>query len=176
MATLSAQYAKALFELALEQGLTDAFLAQAVLMRTCFKDAECRRALSHPLIPSAEKRALFAKAFAGNLHDDMLGLLSMVIDKGREAELVPALGKLIDLIEGHQKKLRANVLTASPMDKKQISDLEALLSDKFSRQVTVSTKVDPSLIAGPYIRIGGYLIDMTVKKRLHDMIGSMKER
>ena len=62
MEKLSALYASSLFDLALEGGLVDDYLEQAILLREALQDSECRRALLHPHISAAEKRTFFQKA------------------------------------------------------------------------------------------------------------------
>jgi F-type H+-transporting ATPase subunit delta len=177
MAKLSALYASALFDLAMEGGdATDEYLKQAVLLRDSLMDDECMRVLLHPHISAAEKRKLFGKVFAGQINDDLFGFLYLVIEKNREAFLLPALVALIGMIERHQRKAKARILSAAALDEKQVTALREMLAGKLNKNVEVSPKVDPSLIGGPYIYVDGYYIDRTIKKRLHDLTAHMKER
>jgi F-type H+-transporting ATPase subunit delta len=118
MERLSVLYASALYELAVEKGSADKFLEQAVLIRDTLQDADCQRIIVHPHIPAAEKQKFFSKAFAGHIHDDLLGFLFLVTEKNREACLLPALTELISMIERYKGKITANVYFAAPLDKK----------------------------------------------------------
>ena len=175
MERLSVLYASALFELALEKNAVDSFLEQAILLRDSLQSAECRRLLVHPHIPAAEKRRLFTRAFAGNIGSDMLGFLFLTADKNREAYLLPALEALIGMIERHNNKVAANVLSATALDEDQTEELRTLLSLRLGKTVELALKVDPSVIGGPYIYVDGYYIDWTVRKRLRDLTAHMKE-
>ena len=176
MAKLSANYAAALFELAVEDGAENDFLEQAVLLRDLFKDAGARRVLVHPHIPAAEKRSFFGEAFAGKLHKDLLSFIFLVVDKNRENYLLPALSDLILLIERRQRKTTAKVVSAEAPDGKRIAALKKLLEQKLNKQVEITVKANPAVIGGPYIQVDGYFIDRTVKRRLRDMTADMKER
>ena len=175
MERLNILYATALFNLALEGGVVDEFLDQALLLRESLQDADCQRMLVHPHISSAEKRELFVKAFSGHIHDDLLGFLFLVTDKNREAFLLPALTALIERIKKHKNIVTANVLLASEYDEKQAAAMKDMLSEKLGKTIELSMKVDPSLIGGPYIYVDGYYLDWTVKKRLRDLTVHMKE-
>ena len=169
MAKLASLYATALFELALEGGMVDDFLSQAALLKGALEDSDCRRILVHPHISAAEKRGFFGKAFEGHLNKEMLGLLYLAIDKNREAYLLPACNVLIGMIERHQRKATAKVLTAVALDDSQAEALRQMLSQKLHKQVGLSIKVDPSVIGGPYIYVDGYYFDRTIRSRLRGM-------
>ena len=175
MDKLSTIYASALFDIAMQKDVVDEFLGQAVFLRDSLNDPDFRHVLVHPQIAAAEKQELFRTAFSGQIHDDLLGFLLLVTDKNREAYLIPALDTLIGLIERHNKKVTAKVLSAAPYDENQAESLKNILSEKLEKHVKLDMKVDPSLIGGPFIFVDGYYIDWTVKKRLHDLTSSLKE-
>jgi len=175
MERLSILYASALFDLALEKDLIDDLLDQATVVRDTLQGEECQRILVHPHIPASQKHIFFKKAFAGHIHADLLGFLFLVVDKNREAYLVPALSELIEMIEHYKGKVTALVSFASALDEGQIMAMKGMLSQKLNKDVKVSLKVDPSVIGGPYIFVDGYYIDWTVRTRLRDLTVHMKE-
>ena len=175
MERLSVLYASALYDLAVAKDVVDDFLDQAVMLRDTLQDPDCQRMLIHPQISAAEKHELFAKAFTGHIHEDLLGFLYLVAEKNREAFLLPALTALIELIERRKNKVTARVLSAAEYDEKQAETLRLMLSKKLNKDVKLSLSVDPSVIGGPYIYADGYYIDWTVKKRLRDLTVHMKE-
>jgi len=175
MERLSALYANALFDLALERGAVDEFYSQALFLREVLQDDDCMHVLVHPHISAAEKHEFFKKAFAGHIHDDLLGFLFLVAEKNREPFMLSALTALIGKIERHNKIVKARVISASGFSETQAAALSAKLSEKLGKTVKLSLKVDQSLIGGPYIFVDGYYIDWTVKKRLRDLTVHMKE-
>ena len=175
MERLSVIYASALFDIAIKHNAVDEFLGQTTFLLDSLSDDEIYRVLVHPQISASDKREIFRKAFEGQIHNDLLGFLYLVVDKNREAYLIPALKALVELFQRHNKIVTAKVLSAAPFDEKQSETLREILSSKLDKQVEIDLKVDPSLIGGPYIFVDGYYIDWTVKKRLRDLTIHMKE-
>ena len=175
MAKLNALYSKALFELAIEGGTTDEILEHAFLVRDAMLNTGCKKILTHPHISKKDKHGFLSSVFGGRIHDQLFNLMRLSIDKNREAFLVPALDSLIAAIHRHQGKATADVVSASGLDKKQLSALKRMLSSKLDKTVDISVKVDPALVGGPFIRVDGYYIDQTVKTKLRNLAASMKE-
>jgi len=175
MERLSALYAQALFEFALERDAFGEFLDQAVFLRDALMDEDCLRMIKHPHIPASEKHELYRSLFSGHINNELLGFLFLVTDKNREAYLLSALEALIALIERHQGKVTANVSFATELSDGQISEMKQALSGRLGKTVEIALKVDPSIIGGPYIFVDGYYLDWTVKTRLREMTSSMKE-
>ena len=175
MDKLSLLYASALYDLAAGKDAVGDFLDQAVMLRDSLRDPDCQRILLHPHITTKEKREFFNKAFGAGIDKDFLAFLYLVVDKNREAFIMPALDALINMIERSMRKVTADVFFAASIDEKQLAAMKDLLSEKLDKQVEVSVKVDPTVIGGPYIFVDGYYIDWTVKKRLRDLTVQMKE-
>ena len=174
MAELSARYAAALFDLAMESGASGEYLEQAVFLREALSGAECKGILSHPNITAEQKREFLRGAFDGNIHDGLLGFLYLATAKNRERFIIPALTAFISAMEDQLKRATANVTSAVALSPDQISALRQALSSKLNKQVDVSLKVDPSLIGGMYIHVDGYFIDRTIKNQLRDMKVNLK--
>ncbi|MCL2079189.1 MAG: ATP synthase F1 subunit delta [Oscillospiraceae bacterium] len=175
MERLSVLYASSLYDLAVQKNAVEDFFVQAKMCRLALQTQDCERMLLHPQITASQKHEFFKNAFAGKVHDDILGFLYLTADKNREAYLIPALDKLIEIIERHMNIVTAKVLSASELDDAQTKRLTSMLSKKLKKNVKLSLNVDPSVIGGPYIYADGYYIDWTVKKKLRDLAVYMKE-
>ena len=175
MERLSTVYASALFDLAIEHNAIDEFLSQAKFLCETFSSLDVVRTLSHPQITAHQRREFFRNAFQDKIHVDFLGFLCLVAEKNRQKYLQSALSKLISNIEHHKNLVKAKVLSATPYDESQSESLRLMLSRKLGKTVELEINVDPELISGPYIFADGYYIDLTVKKRLHDLTVTLKE-
>jgi F-type H+-transporting ATPase subunit delta len=174
VADLGIRYATALFDISKEGGLLNDYLEQAQLVRDNIQSEDAQRVLKHPRISSDEKFAFLQKAFGENIHQDLLGFMRLVVSKNREAFLLPALNKLVEMIETHKRKTTARVVSAVPLSDAQAAKLTALISEKTSKQVDVTVIVDPSVIAGISIHVDGFYLDRTVKTMLKDMKETFK--
>ena len=173
MAQLSGIYANAIFDLWLESGEDAEYLEQAELLRGTLRGEDCRGVILNPRIPTAEKQAFFARAFDG-MHDDLLGFVKLAIEKGRGSFIVPALDAFADMAERRMGKVRAKVIAARTLSERQIAALKVTLEKKLNKTVDITPEIDPSVIGGVYVYADGYVLDMTVRKRLRDMKAEMK--
>lgn len=174
MADLGIRYATALFEMSEENGLQSEYLEQATLLRDTLEDDDVIRILTHPRISAEEKYAFLCKAFGESIHQDLLGFMRLVIDKNREAYLLPALTKLVEMIKHHRNQVTARVMSAVPLTDAQAAQLTALLSKKLGKTVDITVVVDPNVIAGISIHVDGYFLDRTVKTMLKNMKETVK--
>ncbi|MCL2223706.1 MAG: ATP synthase F1 subunit delta [Defluviitaleaceae bacterium] len=174
MADLGIRYATALFGISQESGLLNDYLEQAQLVRDNIESEDAQRILTHPRIASEEKFAFLQKAFEEHIHQDLLGFMRLVISKNREAYLLSALNKLVDMIREHNRQTTARVVSAVPLTDEQAAQITALLEKKLNKQVDVTVLVDPSVIAGISIHVDGYFLDRTVRKMLKDMKENLK--
>ena len=174
MAELNVRYATALFDLAAECGMLNEYFDQVVAVRDALQSDEGRSFMEHPDISDKDKHEFLEAVFAGNLYDDIKGFLYLLIAKNREKLIVPALSAFIDLVDSHNGKTTAAVVSAVQLNEQQISSLKNVLEKKLNKQVEISAKVDSSLIGGLYIHVDGYFIDYTVRKQLNDLKDSIK--
>ena len=175
MERLNALYASALFELAIERGNVDDSLKEAVLLKDVLQETNIIRILLNPQIQRNEKQKLLTDTFNGKIQDDLLGFLSLVIEKNRQAFIISILDSYIALIEKHKNIVTAKVISATEIDNNQATELQDILSTKLKKQIRLSVNVDPSVVAGPYIYVDGYYLDWTFKTRLRELTARMKE-
>jgi len=174
MAQLSAIYANALFDLAVESASPNEYLEQAVFLRETLGEAGCKSIIMHPQISAAEKAAFLQKAFAGQIHDSLLGFMRLTIDKNREVFLLPALSIFIEKLRTREKQATAYVRAAKELDAAQTAKLKEMLEKKLGKQIDIQVDIDPAVIGGFSVFVDGFLIDRTVKKQLQDMKTSIK--
>jgi F-type H+-transporting ATPase subunit delta len=175
MERLSALYATALFELAKERNDMDDSLSQAIYVRDIFESTDVLRLLLHPQIPRNEKHDLLINAFSGNINDDLLGLLRLILDKNRQAFMISILTAYIEMVESYKNIVTAKVISATELDDNQKTELQEILTEKLNKEVRLLVNVDPDVIAGPYIYVDGYYLDWTLKTRMRELVVYMKE-
>ncbi|MCL2567827.1 MAG: ATP synthase F1 subunit delta [Oscillospiraceae bacterium] len=173
MAHVSTRYGTALYNLALKNGVLDACLDQAVLVRDAFEVPECRQILQHPHISRAEKRAFIDRAFSGALNETLYDFLLLLISKNRMAIAVDALTVFIQLGRSWRGEVEACVTSATALREEQVSALQTVLTEKLGKRVDMILHVDPSVIGGFCVAVDGHCIDRTVKKRIEDMRDSI---
>lgn len=173
MANLRSRYADTLLELSAAGGAPEKDLEQAMFIRGALGDPEVTAFLQHPKISDADKERFLHNAFSENLSDYFMEVLFHMAGKNRGSLIVPALDEYIERSNRRLGKIDAKVVSAVPLTEKQIETIRGVLSKKTQMQVEVRTAVDPAVIGGLYIMIGGHILDRTVRTELIGMKESL---
>lgn len=177
LAHIARPYANALFDLAVAQKAVSSVEASldgiGDLIRS---NQDFSNLLASPVVASEVKsgviEAIVAKA---KLPELVANFLRTVADNARLFVLPAMIEAFKDLAAKERGELRAEVTSAAPLTKKQLTDLARVLKSKTGKTVTLDTNVDPSLIGGLIVKVGSQMIDSSLKTKLTAMKIAMKE-
>ncbi len=169
MAALKDRHANALLEISVESGTLEEDLEQAVLARDMLDNDDVQAFLSHPHIPDSAKEEFFHTTFSGQLSQHLMGFLHLMVRKNRERLIVPVLTEFVERANRRLGRIEAKVVSAKPLNEKQIESIRAVLSKKIGMEIKLRALVDPDVIGGFYILVGGRVFDRTVRSALNDM-------
>jgi F-type H+-transporting ATPase subunit delta len=163
------RYARALFDVAmaerhdLEQ--VDAELtAVATLVR---ENPALQRAVSHPSIPAARKRAVLEQLLAISPVNPILSRVLLLLADRDRLVLLPELAEAFrNRLMDHQQIVRARVTTAVELPADRVAALEQGLADATGRKVQLQVAVDPAILGGAVARIGSTVYDGSITTQL----------
>lgn len=159
------RYAQAVFEIALETQQLDRWLSDLKKIAILGEDPELTDLLENPKLRLEDKAKLLA-AVLGDLSRPAMNLVHILMARGILG-IVPQVAEhyaqLLDTQRGIQ---RADVVTAVPIDEEDKRKLEARLGAIVNKKVIASERVDPDLLGGIVARMGGKLLDGSVRSRL----------
>lgn len=163
---LARRYARALLETAAGRG-ADAPLALRDELRgfapLVSESAELRRVLAHPGV-GREPRRLLLEALAERQGASPLlrRLVAVLAARDRLGLLSEIAQAYADLANAAQGVVSAEATSAVPLTDAQRRALAGALGDA----VELRTRVDPALVGGLLVRVGGITYDGTVRTRL----------
>ena len=96
-------------------------------------------------------------------------LLLLLAERDRLVLLPDLVAVYRERLMDHLQIVRAEVTTAVPLPQDRAAQLEQRLAEVTGRRVTMTTKVDPSLIGGVVTRIGSTVYDGSVATQLQTM-------
>jgi F-type H+-transporting ATPase subunit delta len=171
MSALGRRYAKALLDLAREQGELDPVLRDVGALSGAWKvSAELREIVGNPVIPrpalKAAVDAVMEKLGCSRLVRNTVNLLA---DKGRLGHLEEVLHALEALTEAETGRVRVEVVSAKPLGEAYYARLTEKLRRVTDRQVVLVKKQDPSLIGGVVTRVGDQVFDGSLSNRLSEL-------
>ena len=171
------RYARALFDVALKESDPSRVEQELSSIVTLVAGhAELRNALESPGVPPlAKKSVVEALVSRGQFTPPVGKLLVMLAERDRLTLLEPVLEAFRARLREQQRVLEAEVTTAIPLEPEQQAALQQRLGAATTRQVTLTTKVDPSLIGGIVARIGSTVYDGSLATQLAKLKGRLAE-
>ena len=174
---VSKTYGDALFAVALEGGRMDEFFEAvkvvADILRT--NDEFCKL-MNHPKITKEEKVKIVEEAFLNNVPKEIVGIMTLMISKGRVNEMLSVFDYFIELVKEEKKIGRADVVTAVELSAEQKAKVEQKLLDTTKYETfEMNYSVDKSLIGGMVIRIGDRVVDGSIKTKLFELTRELRK-
>ncbi len=168
-------YGDALFELAVEENLTDSLTEEILMVQTVLKEnSDLEKILNHPEIPKQKKLQVIDDVFKGRISDALTGFLRIVVTKGRYKNLPDIFAYFIARVKEYKKIGVAEVISAVPLSGAQKKKIEQrLLETTRYETMEIDYKVDESKIGGLMIRIGDRVVDSTLRSRLDRLTGGL---
>ncbi len=168
---ISKTYGDALFELAVEDGKVDVFMEEiSGLLEVLRSEAEFTKLMNHPKIPKEEKVQVAKNVFSGRISEEIVGFLTLIIQKDRYGEAEAILEYFLNQVKEYKGIGVAYVKTAvalTEIQKKQVE--ERLLQTTKYRQMEMHFSEDKALIGGMVIRIGDRVVDSSISTKLEEL-------
>jgi F-type H+-transporting ATPase subunit delta len=168
-------YAKALFELGLEEGNLDAVGEDLHAVRDALNglEGDLRAFFNLPQLRRDDKRRIINLAFTGKVGRPVLGLLNVLVEKRREALFDEIVVQFDSMLDRQQNRLQVQVTTARKLDDDLTAALRQAIEQRTNKTVVLHERVDPNVIGGLRVNVGDRVIDGTVRRTLQDMRRSL---
>ena len=174
---ISVRYARALYQLAQEQGCEDAvydglsrFVRNYFLAITQFNEV-----LADPMVSREEKVKLVEMAVGEPLHDTLKQFITFVADQKREDKMVFIAMKYMEMYREKHNILSTNVTTATELSDESYSRINAFIKQTFGAEAEMEVKIDPSLIGGFILDIENTRLDASVAGQLNMLKNRLKQ-
>jgi F-type H+-transporting ATPase subunit delta len=177
---VASRYARALFDIVAVESPANLETAQSEVQS--FADLFARTdalatVATNPAIPVTKKAAL-AKALvdrAGAV-TPAVGKLMVLLGSRDRLKLLPDIAAAFRArVMDHQKVIRGDVTTATPLPAEKLKALEAGLQRATGRTVFLESRVDPSIVGGVITRLGSTIYDGSVTTQLEKMKQALVE-
>jgi F-type H+-transporting ATPase subunit delta len=163
------QYAHALYDVAHRERRVDVVATDlASVAAAVAAHAELRAVFETPMVTPRRKRALIEALMAatGDVAIEVQRLLGILADRDRLALIGEVATAYADRVMEASRITPADVVTAVPLDQAHQDALAAALGRATGRQVTVSARVDPSILGGVVAHVGSLVFDGSVVRQL----------
>ena len=168
--TQARQYARALFEVAEEAGARQSVRLRGELrefVQLVERSAALQRAFEHPAVMAGDRaRALVAVAKRARGSVLLQRLLGLLAERGHLALLPTVSEDFGALVNAARGVVAARATGAIPLSAAQEQKLVAALRKTTGHEVELTSTVDPQLLGGLQVKVGGRTYDGTVRGHL----------
>ena len=174
---ISVRYARALFQIAQEQGCEEAVyngltrFAHNYLLAI----AQFNEVLADPIVAREEKVKLVEMAIGEPLHDTLKQFIAFVADQKREDKMFLIAMKFMEMYRTKHNILSTNVTTATELSEATYDKIKAFIKQTFDADAEIEVKIDPSLIGGFILDIENTRMDASVAGQLNALKNKLKQ-
>lgn len=172
--TMAKPYAKAIFELAVEQDQLQEWKTFLLEVKSIITSDEVAPLLNHPQLDGQRLYAIITEALALDSNGEFANLLKMLIGKNRVALLPLIVDEFIRYKEEHQNTLNVHVTVAQSLSDDEQDKLRRVLAQHFNKTIYMTTNVDPEILGGAIIYAKDLVIDGSGKGRLNQLHERLK--
>ncbi len=166
ISTLARPYAKAVFELARDEGKLAQWSSLLQGVAAAVRDPKVSAAIGHPAIGRGQLADVLVQAMGSAATPEAKNLLQLLAEYDR-LKLAPSIFEQFEALRAeHERRVDVEIVTAAPVEAAQKDALVAAVKKKVNRDVNVQWKTDSSLIAGAQIRAGDTVIDGSISGEL----------
>jgi ATP synthase F1 delta subunit len=172
--SVAATYAEALFEAATDAGSIDAVAREVADFADAVEEsAELRDFLDNPEIDAKAKKGALtqltssASPITGNF-------LQVLVDRGRIAEFREIARAFAERVSAEEGRLDVEAVTAVPLPEDLRTRIVEEISRKTGQSVDLTESVDPDIVGGLVLRIGGAVVDGSVRHRIDELRAALR--
>ena len=170
MADIVKEYAKALYELSVEENRESEFLGQIRYLRGLFADhPDFISLLRTPSIPKEERMAVLDRILGERIETYLCSFLKLMTKRGHASSILSCFDEYERLWYEQSGIAIAEVVTAVPLSSVQKSALLSKLEAKTGKAIEMRYSVDPTLIGGVLVTLDGNRLEGTIKGRLESL-------
>ena len=163
-------YGDALYDLAIEESLSDEMGEQLKMLGQIFREnPQYMSLLSNPAVAKEERLALIGQALEGQVHPYLVNFLRILCSR----EKLHAFSGCAERYEQRwledHNMVKGRVTSAVPLTSQQLSSLAARMEETLHKKVLLESSVAPSLIGGVRVEVNGEVWDGSLRGRLEEL-------
>ena len=173
---ISVRYARALFQIAQEQGCEDAVYNGLTRFAHNYSlaIAQFNEVLADPIVAPEEKVKLIEMAVGEPMHNTLKQFITFVAEQKREDKMFLITLKYMEMYRTKHGILDTRVTTATELTESSYDKIKAFIKQTFDAEAQIDAKIDPSLIGGFILDIENTRMDASVAGQLNALKNKLK--
>lgn len=172
-ATLARPYASAAFNHAKAAGQLDQWSQMLGFLAQVMGDPNMKALIASPRVSSDTLERLVMDVAADRLSPQGQNFARLLVRNGR-ASLAGEIAQTFEQLRAQEEeRIEVHVTSAYLLVARFKEEIERAMKQRLGREVTITTQIDRSLIAGVVIRAGDLVIDASARGRLNQLAQTM---
>jgi F-type H+-transporting ATPase subunit delta len=172
-AALARPYARAVFELAKDQGQFKDWYDRLMLMAAVVSSPTMQALLDNPRLTRADTGELVIRACGEDLDDHAVNLVRILAENSRLSQLPMIAALYSQLRDEAEGTIEADVISATPLSDEQKTAIANALKKRLGRDVQLNCSVNEDLLGGALIRAGDLVIDGSALEHLRQLSSAL---
>lgn len=174
--TVDAVYGTALFDVAREQDkLVKIQEDFDLVIHSLQEELLFFEFLTMPTIPKDVKKQVVRECFEGQISQELLNFIFVLIDKKRTKNLKEIAKFYRKKMDTSQNISTGIIISVESLTRDELNSFEDETGKLMRKTVKLKNEIDPGIIGGVKILIEGKIIDATIQKRLHNLKESLSQ-
>lgn len=164
---ISVRYAKALLEFSEKEHVSENIYREALsFVRIVHSVGNFRQYMENPVLPLGEKEKLILSATDKNPSDAYRKFVKLVLQNGRESQVIEIMLKFIELYRKKQQIHFGKLITATESDKKTKTQIANFMAKKLGGTFELENMVNPELLGGFIFEIDDLRLNASLSHQL----------
>ncbi len=174
MNTRAMAYAKPLFSLCVDKGITHEMLYE-IKNLSSIDDKEILNVMRYPIISKEQKKEMIDSLIETGMCQEFLNLLKLLIDFDDIHLLGDIRQAYTELYQEEYGVEIIKVIFAKMPSSERLDQVRVMLEEKLgpNKFVVIQRRVDPSIIGGVIIEFDGKVMDNSIKSHLKNLINNI---
>lgn len=174
--TIAQVYAKALLQLATEQGAADTIeLELQQLLAQIMRDEDFAAFIGSRAIDADARRKSLDRMFEGRLSGLLLDALQ-VLNRKHRLDLLSYIQQAYHRLFAEQQSIaEVRVITVEPLSEDLRARLQQVMEERTRQSVKLIEKIEPAVLGGMVVRTADEQIDVSVARQLRRMRATLLE-
>jgi len=157
------RYAKALFDLCIEQNLLERVDEDMHLIEKLYDESrEFRHFLKSPVISNQKKNSVFKALLESSVHSLTLSFTKLMVDNNRESVIAAVAKEFHSHYKLHKGIVTVELLTSEKMSDILRTDIIDLIEKETGKKVELLEKVNSNIIGGFVIQLEDKQFDASI--------------
>ncbi len=170
MSRVAKRYAKALFQLGIEENKLEQLENDLTQIENLFKESDAFRVfIANPLISEVEKAKILSKSLKDKLSDTSFYFLQLLTEKKRSSLLPDTIDQFWLLLNQHRNILKGELVSVIDLSDDQVQKIKDNVEKMTGKIIIFDKRLDPSIIGGFIVKVEDIIIDNSIRFQLHKL-------